>query len=42
MAAKADKKDSGGEKDGKNKALGLAVEQIEKQFGKGSISARHQ
>ncbi|MDZ7786467.1 MAG: recombinase RecA [Candidatus Saccharibacteria bacterium] len=37
MAAKADKKDSGGEKDGKSKALGLAVEQIEKQFGKGSI-----
>ncbi len=39
MAAKTDKatKDSGGEKDGKNKALGLAVDQIEKQFGKGSI-----
>lgn len=34
MAAK-DGSDSGG--DGKGKALGLALEQIEKQFGKGSI-----
>jgi recombination protein RecA len=31
------KKTSGGEKDGKVKALGLALDQIEKQFGKGSI-----
>lgn len=32
----ADKKDSG-KNDGKNKALNLAVDQIEKQFGKGAI-----
>lgn len=39
MAAKTDKsvKETGDDKAGKNRALGLAVEQIEKQFGKGSI-----
>lgn len=31
------KKTSGAEKEGKTKALGLALESIEKQFGKGSI-----
>lgn len=33
----ADTKKSGGEEQGKTKALGLALETIEKQFGKGSI-----
>lgn len=42
MAKKTDKaektlNESGADKDGKSKALGLAVDQIEKQFGKGSI-----
>lgn len=38
MADKTAKKDStGGETEGKTKALGLALETIEKQFGKGSI-----
>lgn len=39
MADKKDKADkaSDGERDGKSKALGLALETIEKQFGKGSI-----
>ncbi len=42
MAKKSDKaaktvNESGGDKEGKIKALGLAVDQIEKQFGKGSI-----
>lgn len=36
MAAKTAKTE-GGEETGKNKALGLALETIEKQFGKGSI-----
>ena len=33
----AKKKTDGGEKEGKTKALGLALDTIEKQFGKGSI-----
>ncbi len=42
MAAKAKNNDGGktvgdGQQDGKGKALGLALDQIEKQFGKGSI-----
>ena len=36
-AKKEDKDASGGEATGKTKALGLALDQIEKQFGKGSI-----
>jgi recombination protein RecA len=35
--AKAKKSDDAGVAEGKSKALGLAVDQIEKQFGKGSI-----
>ncbi len=37
MADKSTKKTDSGEKEGKVKALGLALETIEKQFGKGSI-----
>jgi recombination protein RecA len=37
MAAKTDKGEAVPEGDGKSKALGLALDQIEKQFGKGSI-----
>ena len=35
--SKAADKDTSGEQGGKSKALGLALDQIEKQFGKGSI-----